>query len=87
MCIRDSSSPGYVGTFDGALITVLRDTAGIAAGPATAYAIVVHATLFLPVVILGLLVLWRSRMTVAQITHTPEPSTAAASENDLVAAA
>ena len=64
----------------------MRDTAGIAAGPATAYAIVVHATLFLPVVDLGFLVLWRSRMTVAQITPAPS-QVAAASENDLVAAA
>jgi glycosyltransferase 2 family protein len=68
------SSPGYVGTFDGALITVLRDTAGIAAAPATAYAIVVHATLFLPVVVLGTLVLWRSHMTFDQITHAPDHS-------------
>jgi uncharacterized protein (TIRG00374 family) len=65
------SSPGYVGTFDGALITVLSDTAGIALAPATAYAIVVHATLFLPVVLLGTLLLWRSNMTFEQITHRP----------------
>jgi len=81
------SSPGYVGTFDGALIAVLRDTAGIAAAPATAYAIVVHATLFLPVVVLGTLVLWRSHMSFTQITHAPDRSTAAAAESDWVAAA
>jgi glycosyltransferase 2 family protein len=68
------SSPGYVGTFDGALIGVLRDTAGIASAPATAYAIVVHATLFVPVVLLGTLLLWRSHMTFDQITHRPAPS-------------
>jgi len=68
------SSPGYVGTFDGALIGVLRDTAGIASAPATAYAIVVHATLFLPVVVLGALLLWRAHMSFDQITHRP-PST------------
>jgi hypothetical protein len=81
------SSPGYVGTFDGALIAVLRDTAGIAAAPATAYAIVVHATLFLPVVVLGTLVLWRSHMSFTQITHAPDRSTASAAESDWVAAA
>jgi glycosyltransferase 2 family protein len=81
------SSPGYVGTFDGALITVLRDTAGIAAAPATAYAIVVHATLFLPVVVLGTLVLWRSHMTFDQITHAPDRSAAGTAEGDWQAAA
>ena len=68
------SSPGYVGTFDGALVKVLSDTAGVAAAQATAYAIVVHATLFLPVVILGTLVLWRSHVTFEQITHAPDRS-------------
>ena len=82
------SSPGYVGTFDGALVKVLRDTAGVAAAPATAYAIVVHVTLFLPVVILGTLVLWRSHMTFVQITHAPDRSAAqAATEGDWSAAA
>lgn len=81
------SSPGYVGTFDGALITVLRDTAGIAAAPATAYAIVVHATLFLPVVVLGTLVLWRSHMSFDQITHAPDRTAASAAQGDWQAAA
>lgn len=67
------SSPGYVGTFDGVLIGVLRDTAGIAAGQAAAYDVVVHAALFLPVVVVGTLVLWRSHMTFDQITHAPPP--------------
>jgi glycosyltransferase 2 family protein len=81
------SSPGYVGTFDGALITVLRDTADVEAGIATAYAIVVHAVLFVPVVLAGLLVLWRSQMTFTQITHRPEPSATTPAESDLVPAA
>jgi uncharacterized protein (TIRG00374 family) len=63
------SSPGYAGTFDGVLIKVLHDTAGIDAGAATAYDLVVHLTLFLPVVVVGTLVLWRSHMTFDQITH------------------
>jgi len=81
------SSPGYVGTFDGALISVLRDTAGIASAPATAYAIIVHATLFLPVVVLGTLLLWRSHMTFDQITHTPPPVAEAGGANAGVAGA
>jgi uncharacterized membrane protein YbhN (UPF0104 family) len=80
------SAPGYVGTFEAALTTVLRDTAGIENELALAYAFVVHATLFLPVVVLGTLVLWRSHMTFTQITHAPD-RTAASSAEDLQAAA
>jgi glycosyltransferase 2 family protein len=67
------SSPGYVGTFDGVLIGVLRDVSGIAAGQAAAYDVVVHAALFLPVVVVGTLVLWRSHVSLGQITHAPRP--------------
>jgi uncharacterized protein (TIRG00374 family) len=67
------SSPGYAGTFDGVLIKVLHDTAGIDAGSATAYDLVVHLTLFLPVVVVGTLVLWRSNMTFNQITQASPP--------------
>jgi uncharacterized protein (TIRG00374 family) len=80
------SSPGYVGTFDGVLINVLHDAAGIAAGQAAAYDVVVHATLFLPVVLVGTLVLWRSHVTFDQITHARDRSTASAAGGDLRAA-
>lgn len=66
------SSPGYVGTFDGALIGVLRDVAGVTASQALAYDVVVHAALFLPVVVVGTLVLWRSHVSIEQITHAPQ---------------
>jgi uncharacterized protein (TIRG00374 family) len=66
------SSPGYVGTFDGVLINVLRDVSGIVGGQAAAYDVVVHAALFLPVVVVGTLVLWRSHVSLDQITHQPE---------------
>jgi uncharacterized protein (TIRG00374 family) len=68
------SSPGYVGTFDGALIGVLQSVAGVATGAAAAYDVVVHATLFLPVVVVGTLVLWRSHVSIEQITHAPRPA-------------
>jgi uncharacterized protein (TIRG00374 family) len=80
------SAPGYVGTFEAALTTVLRDTAGVDSEVALAYAFVVHATLFLPVILLGMLFLWRAHVTFAQITHAPD-RTAASSAEDLQAAA
>ena len=81
------SSPGYVGTFDGVLIGVLRDVAGIAAGQAAAYDVVVHATLFLPVVVVGTLVLWRSHVTIDQITHAADQGPAQARQGNWSAAA
>jgi uncharacterized protein (TIRG00374 family) len=81
------SSPGYVGTFDGVLIKVLGDVAGVPAGVATAYAFGVHAALFFPVVILGTLLLWRSHMTFDQITHAPDRTPATSTGSDWQAAA
>ncbi len=65
------SSPGYVGTFDGALTRVLQDTAGVPLAAALAYAVVVHATLFVPVVIAGAVVLWRSRVSLLRRPARP----------------
>jgi uncharacterized protein (TIRG00374 family) len=68
------SSPGYAGTFDAALMRVAQDSLGISAGVAGAYDIVVHATLFLPVVLVGTLVLWRSHISFGQLSHAPKPT-------------
>jgi glycosyltransferase 2 family protein len=68
------SSPGYAGTFDAALTKVAQDALDISAGLAGAYDIIVHATLFLPVVVVGTLVLWRSHVSFGQITHAPKPA-------------
>lgn len=80
------SSPGYAGTFDGVLIKALQDVAGIASGPAAAYDLVVHATLFLPVVVVGTLVLWRAHMTFGQITHTADRLAASGARGERQAA-
>lgn len=69
------SSPGYAGTFDAALIAAAQDALHISAGMAAAYDVIVHATLILPVVIVGTLVLWRSRITFDQVTHSPKADT------------
>lgn len=71
------SSPGYVGTFDSALVAVLRDTTAITTELAAAYALVVHAALFFPVTMLGLVVLWRSRLSLAQVTPSRQKLSAA----------
>jgi glycosyltransferase 2 family protein len=68
------SSPGYAGTFDAALTRVAQDGLSIPAGVAGAYDIIVHATLFLPVVLVGTLMLWRSHISFNQVTHAPAPA-------------
>ena len=58
--------------------------AGVAAG--TAYAIALHALLLIPIVVLGLLLLWRRHITFRWIRHadavlgSPETAGAAASD-------
>lgn len=68
------SSPGYVGTFDSVLIRVLQDVTGVTTGQAAAYDVIVHVLLFVPVVLVGVVVLSRSHVSFGQITHAPGPS-------------
>jgi hypothetical protein len=70
------SAPGYAGTFDAAVSKVAQDALGMSAGAAGAYVIIVHACLFLPVVLVGTLVLWRSRITFDQLTHARKSAAA-----------
>jgi uncharacterized protein (TIRG00374 family) len=61
------ASPASVGTFDGAVVKVLMDSGGIPAGTATAYALVVHGALFVPVILAGIAVMWRSQLKIGQV--------------------
>ena len=63
------SSPGYVGTFDAALARVLQDMAGLSSEVATAYTLVVHATLLLPVTLLGIAFLWRAGLSLGEVAN------------------
>jgi uncharacterized membrane protein YbhN (UPF0104 family) len=81
------SSPGYAGTFDFTLIRVLQDLANVPTVRATAYDVVLHyVTLIFPVVVVGMLVLWRSHMTFGQITHNPDRLTAPTAVDERLAA-
>jgi len=53
------SSPGYVGPFETGVLLVLNGALGIARPLALSYAIVVHAVLYFPVTLLGLIYWWR----------------------------
>jgi uncharacterized protein (TIRG00374 family) len=72
------SGPASVGTFDGALIKLLMDMQGTSLENATAYALVVHAVVVVPIVLLGAAVMWRSGLTLHQLLsrrNTPQRST------------
>lgn len=61
------SSPGYIGTFHVALQRVLVELFGVGVDAATSYTLVVHAALIVPVVLLGLYLLWRSDLTLGEL--------------------
>ncbi len=68
------AAPGYLGTFDAPGIAVL-EAAGVNKAVATAYTLVLHVALWLPITLLGAVYLWRSRLNWRQATTgVEEPS-------------
>ena len=64
------SSPGYVGPFETGVLLVLNGALGIERELALSYAIVVHATLYFPVTILGLVFWWRESLSWRDVRRT-----------------
>ncbi len=56
------SAPGYIGTFDAPGIKVLVDVGGVDPATATAYTLVLHAALWLPITALGIYYFIRARL-------------------------
>ena len=61
------SSPGYVGPFETGVTLVVEGALGVSGALALSYAFLVHAALFFPVTIVGLIVLWRERISLRAI--------------------
>jgi glycosyltransferase 2 family protein len=57
------SSPGYVGPFEAGVLLALVGAIGIQREVALSFAIVVHAALYLPITIWGLIYWWRESLT------------------------
>ena len=66
------SSPGYVGPFETGVKWVVEGALGVNGSLALSYAILIHATLFFPVTILGLIVLWRERISLGQLREAED---------------
>jgi len=63
------SAPAYVGTFHYALKTVITGF-GTSEDVAVAYTLLVHATLVVPIVLLGLWFLWREDLSLTDIRQS-----------------
>ena len=67
------STPGYVGVFDAPIIYTLT-LFNLDPNLATSYTLVLHATLILPVTLLGFYYLWRAGLSLSQMTRAPSES-------------
>lgn len=72
------SSPGYVGPFESGVVLVVHGALDLPRGLALSYAIVVHAALYFPITLLGLLEWWRQHLSLGQVrsepSEVPEPA-------------
>lgn len=74
-------APGYLGVFEVVGKGVLVGAFGVATGAATSYVLLLHAALFLPVTLLGVLFLARESLSWADLTNL-ERQRAAASDRE-----
>jgi uncharacterized protein (TIRG00374 family) len=81
------SSPGFVGTFDWPLQSVLVGVFGLDGDLATSFTLVVHASLLAPVTLLGLLFLWREGLSLGQVGRSGLAGPAATPSTDSAAPA
>jgi uncharacterized membrane protein YbhN (UPF0104 family) len=63
------SLPGFVGTFHLPLKAVLTEVFQVDDSLAASYTLVVHAALILPVVVVGLILLWREGLSLAEVSR------------------
>jgi len=64
-------APGYVGQFEYGVKLVLNGAMGVSESSALAYAILVHALLYFPITIVGVVIWFRQQLTVSQL-HVEE---------------
>jgi uncharacterized protein (TIRG00374 family) len=61
------SSPGYVGPFEAGVSLVVNGALGVVKPVALSYAIVVHAALYFPITLWGLIEWWRHHLSLRQV--------------------
>jgi uncharacterized protein (TIRG00374 family) len=63
------STPGYIGVFDAPIVYTLTSF-GVDPNLATSYTLVLHAALYLPVTLVGFYYLWRTGLSLGQMTRS-----------------
>ena len=63
------STPGYIGVFDAPIVYTLTTLESIP-NLATSYTLVLHAALYLPVTFVGFYYLWRTGLSLGQMTRS-----------------
>jgi len=63
------AAPGYVGTFDAPLQSLMTRLAGLSPEAALGYTLVVHAALVVPVVVVGLFLVWQEGLSLRAVTR------------------
>jgi uncharacterized protein (TIRG00374 family) len=76
------SSPGYVGPFESGVVLVLSGALSLPRSLALSYAIVVHATLYFPITLLGLVEWWRWNLSLGQVRELADEDEAANGSGD-----
>lgn len=66
-------APGYVGQFEYGVKLVLADVMHVSEGQALAYAILVHAALYFPITLIGVVIWLRQEMSLAQVRGEAAP--------------
>jgi hypothetical protein len=66
------SSPGYIGQFEYGVKLVLNEAVGISESQALAYALLVHAALYFPVTILGIIEWSRRNLSLGTIRQVDD---------------
>jgi uncharacterized membrane protein YbhN (UPF0104 family) len=65
------SGPGFVGTFEAAVILsfqFLSGSSSVTKDQAVSYAILYHATQFIPITVIGFYYLWKSNLSLSAAT-------------------
>jgi len=66
------SSPGYVGPFEAGTVVVLQEILKMPSDITVAYALVIHATLYLPVTIAGAIYWFRHHLTMTTVSEAQD---------------
>lgn len=78
------SSPGYVGPFEAGVLLVVNGALGVQREMALSFAILVHAALFFPITLIGLIIWWRRHLSLDHLREIDEENRATPRRGEVV---